>query len=89
MYLEKLSPEFFQEAVTSENLSGAIERALDDVARRENLQREFLQVHESLRAGGAARAAEARASIPMMEIGHQLEQLRIRGDYMYELNSPI
>ena len=56
---ESLAPEFFQEAVTSENLSGAVERALDDVARREYLQREFLQVHESLRAGGAARAAEA------------------------------
>jgi len=56
---ESLAPEFFQEAVTSANLSGAIERALDDVARREYLQREFLQVHESLRAGGAARAAEA------------------------------
>jgi len=56
---EALVPEFFQEAVSSENLSGAIERALDDVARREYLQREFLQVHESLRAGGAARAAEA------------------------------
>jgi lipid-A-disaccharide synthase len=56
---ESLAPEFFQEAVTSENLSGAVERALDDVARREYLQREFLQVHESLRAGGAMRAAEA------------------------------
>ena len=56
---ESLAPEFFQEAVTSENLSAAVERALDDVARREYLQREFLQVHESLRAGGAARAAEA------------------------------
>ncbi len=56
---EALVPEFFQEAVSSENLGGAIERALDDVARREYLQRAFLQVHESLRAGGAARAAEA------------------------------
>ena len=56
---EALVPEFFQEAVSSENLSGAIEHALDDVARREYLQREFLQVHQSLRAGGAARAAEA------------------------------
>ncbi|HXL96884.1 MAG TPA: hypothetical protein VN925_00815, partial [Steroidobacteraceae bacterium] len=54
-----LAPEFFQQAVTSGNLSDAIERALDDVARREYLQREFLQVHQSLRAGGAARAAEA------------------------------
>jgi lipid-A-disaccharide synthase len=56
---ESLAPEFFQEAVTSANLTGAIERALDDVARREYLQRAFLRVHESLRAGGAARAAEA------------------------------
>jgi lipid-A-disaccharide synthase len=56
---EALAPEFFQQTVTSANLSGAIERAFDDVARREYLQREFLRVHESLRAGGAARAAEA------------------------------
>ncbi|MFI4869611.1 MAG: lipid-A-disaccharide synthase [Steroidobacterales bacterium] len=56
---EALVPEFLQEAVTSANLCGAIERALDDGARREYLQREFLQVHESLRAGGAARAAAA------------------------------
>jgi lipid-A-disaccharide synthase len=56
---EALVPEFFQEAVTSAHLSQALERALDDSARRECLQRAFLQVHESLRAGGAARAAEA------------------------------
>jgi lipid-A-disaccharide synthase len=56
---QALAPEFLQEAVTSGNLAGAIERALDDVARREYLQREFLKVHQSLRAGGAARAAEA------------------------------
>jgi lipid-A-disaccharide synthase len=56
---EALAPEFFQEAVTSENLSGAIERALDDIAQREYLQREFLRVHQSLRAGGAGRAADA------------------------------
>ncbi|MFI4865728.1 MAG: lipid-A-disaccharide synthase [Steroidobacterales bacterium] len=54
-----LAPEFFQQAVTSENLCGALERALDDVAYREYLQREFLQVHQSLRAGGAVRAAQA------------------------------
>jgi lipid-A-disaccharide synthase len=56
---ESLVPEFAQEAVTSDNLSAALERALDDVVRREYLQREFLQVHESLRAGGAASAAQA------------------------------
>jgi lipid-A-disaccharide synthase len=54
-----LAPEFFQQAVTCENLCGALERALDDVAYREYLQREFLQVHQSLRAGGAVRAAQA------------------------------
>jgi len=54
-----LVPEFFQQAVTCSNLSGALERALDDVDYREYLQREFLQVHQSLRAGGAASAAQA------------------------------
>ena len=72
---EALAPEFFQEAVTSENLSGAIERALDDVARREYLQREFLQVHESLRAGGAARAAQAVLEL-LRDKGPDAEGLR-------------
>jgi len=54
-----LVPEFFQHAVTCSNLSGALEHALDDAAYREYLQREFLQVHQSLRAGGAASAAQA------------------------------
>jgi len=72
---EALVPEFFQEAVSSENLSGAIERALDDVARREYLQREFLQVHESLRAGGAARAAEAVLQL-LRDRGLEAEGLR-------------
>jgi lipid-A-disaccharide synthase len=54
-----LVPEFFQQAVTCANLAGALERALDDAAYREYLQREFLQVHQSLRAGGAASAAQA------------------------------
>lgn len=54
-----LVPEFFQQAVSSANLSGALERALDDGAYREYLQREFLQVHQSLRAGGAGSAAAA------------------------------
>jgi lipid-A-disaccharide synthase len=54
-----LVPEFLQQAVTSANLAGALERALDDGAYREYLQREFLQVHQSLRAGGAVSAARA------------------------------
>jgi lipid-A-disaccharide synthase len=54
-----LVPEFLQQAVTGDNLAGALEHALDDEPYREYLQREFLQVHQSLRAGGAASAAEA------------------------------
>ena len=72
---QALAPEFFQQAVTSENLSGAIERALDDVAHREYLQREFLQVHQSLRAGGAASAAQAVLQL-LGEKGLDAEGLR-------------
>ena len=54
-----LVPEFLQQAVTTDNLAGALERALDAAAYREYLQREFLQVHQSLRAGGAVSAAQA------------------------------
>ncbi len=54
-----LVPEFLQQAVTGGNLAAAVARALDDGPYREYLQREFLQVHQSLRAGGAASAAEA------------------------------
>ena len=56
---EALAPEFFQEAVIPANLCAALERVLDDTARREYLQRRFQAIHESLRAGGAARAAQA------------------------------
>jgi lipid-A-disaccharide synthase len=54
-----LVPEFFQRTVTCGNLGAALARALDDASYREYLQREFLQVHQSLRAGGAAGAAQA------------------------------
>ena len=56
---EQVAPEFLQEAVTSANLSAAAESALDDAPRRAQLQEKFLEVHRSLRAGGAGRAAEA------------------------------
>jgi lipid-A-disaccharide synthase len=56
---EQVAEEFFQEAVTPVNLAPAVERALDDPVRRAHLQQTFLQVHHSLRAGGAARAADA------------------------------
>lgn len=56
---EQVAPEFAQEAVTGANLCAAVESALDDQPRRAHLQQKFLEVHRSLRAGGAARAAEA------------------------------
>jgi len=55
---ETLAPEFFQEAVIPDNLCPAIERALTDTALREHLQHRFRAIHESLRADGAARAAQ-------------------------------
>jgi lipid-A-disaccharide synthase len=67
-----LVPEFFQEQVTASNLCRAVEQALDDSAQREYLQREFLRVHESLRAGGAARAASAVLQL-LGRVGSQRE----------------
>jgi lipid-A-disaccharide synthase len=56
---EALVPEFFQQALRSERLTAAIEQILADASRREYLRQRFQAVHESLRAGGAARAAQA------------------------------
>lgn len=55
----RLVPEFFQEAVTAEALSAALAQELDDPVRARSLEREFRQIHESLRVDGAARAADA------------------------------
>ncbi len=52
-------PEFFQEAVTGEALGQALLREMEDPVRVAELHREFLRVHESLRRGGADRAAAA------------------------------
>ncbi|HTT01889.1 MAG TPA: lipid-A-disaccharide synthase [Steroidobacteraceae bacterium] len=54
-----LVPEYFQEQVTAEALGAAVLRELDDDARRQELQQEFRRVHETLRRGGAERAAAA------------------------------
>jgi lipid-A-disaccharide synthase len=56
---EALAPEFFQEAVIPANLCPAVERALTDTGRREYLLGRFKVIHESLRADGAAQAAQA------------------------------
>jgi lipid-A-disaccharide synthase len=55
----RLVPEFFQEQVTGEALGAALLHEIDDPAHLDELAREFRQAHESLRRGGAERAAEA------------------------------
>jgi len=51
-------PELFQNAVTPAALCAAVLRWLDHPNEVARLEREFLRAHESLRQGGAARAAE-------------------------------
>jgi lipid-A-disaccharide synthase len=55
----RLVPEFLQEAVSGSVLGEALLRELDDVGHLVQLRREFRQVHETLRRGGAERAASA------------------------------
>lgn len=55
----RLVPEFFQEEVTGATLGAALLRELDDREFLSELEREFRTVHETLRCGGAERAASA------------------------------
>jgi lipid-A-disaccharide synthase len=52
-------PEFFQEQVTGAALGAALLREIEDPQAVATLQKEFRGVHETLRRGGAARAADA------------------------------
>ena len=52
-------PEFFQEAVTGPALGEALLREMEDAAQVAQLQADFRAIHESLRRGGAERAAAA------------------------------
>jgi lipid-A-disaccharide synthase len=54
-----LVPEFLQEQVSGEALGNALLRELDDRDFQAELEREFRRVHETLRLGGAVRAASA------------------------------
>ena len=54
-----LVPEFLQEQVTSPALGAALLRVLEDKNHHAELEREFRAVHETLRRGGADRAASA------------------------------
>ena len=56
---EALVPEYLQEAATPEALALALGQQLDDAANRDRLALRFLDIHQQLRRGGAARAAEA------------------------------
>ncbi len=56
---EGLVPEFLQEAATADALAESLGHQLDDVQNRDHLQARFLALHQQLRLGGAARAAEA------------------------------
>jgi len=55
----RLVPEFLQEEVTGEALGEALLRELGDREHVSELQQEFRRVHETLRRGGAERAAAA------------------------------
>ena len=55
----RLVPEFLQEAVTGAALGEALLRELGDPGHLDELQGEFRRVHETLRCGGAERAAAA------------------------------
>jgi lipid-A-disaccharide synthase len=55
----RLVPEFLQEQVSGESLGNALLRELDDRDYLTEMEREFRKVHETLRLGGASRAAEA------------------------------
>jgi lipid-A-disaccharide synthase len=54
-----LVPEFLQEQVSGQSIGNALLRVLDDPDYQTELEREFRQIHETLRLGGAARAASA------------------------------
>lgn len=55
----ELAPEFLQERCRAELIGPALLELLDDDARRLEIQQRYSKVHQQLRQGAAARAAEA------------------------------
>jgi lipid-A-disaccharide synthase len=53
----ELVPEFFQEAASASNLADALTGWIEHPERVAQVQREFVQIHQSLRRGGAELAA--------------------------------
>ena len=66
---EELVPEFFQEAVTSASLAGALLRQLQDEDNRQRLVRRFGAIHQELRRDGAALAAAAVLELALARRG--------------------
>jgi len=60
---DELVPEFFQEKATPGNLADALATWFEQPERVARVQREFLRIHESLRRGGAERAAAEIAEL--------------------------
>ncbi len=60
---DELVPEFFQEKATPGNLADALASWFEQPERVARVQREFLRIHESLRRGGAERAAAEIAEL--------------------------
>jgi len=56
---ETLVPEFYQRAVQGPAMAAALQTLLEDATGREHLLARFRSIHQSLRQGGARRAAEA------------------------------
>ena len=56
---ERLVPEFFQGEVSGERLAAAMQAPLNELPQRAALSARFRLIHQSLRQGGAGKAAEA------------------------------
>ncbi len=59
----ELVPEFFQEAANPENLANALAAWLEQPDKVAQVQREFAVIHQTLRRGGAERAAQEIAEL--------------------------
>jgi lipid-A-disaccharide synthase len=59
----QLVPEFFQEQANPGNLADALADWLEHPQRVAQVQAEFAKIHESLRRGGATRAAAEIAEL--------------------------
>jgi lipid-A-disaccharide synthase len=59
----ELVPEFFQEDANAANLADALANWLEQPEQVVRVQREFAQIHETLRRGGAERAAAEIAAL--------------------------